>query len=131
MRQSWKNFGKELACPCCGELRMNEAFMDRIQSARDMAGIKFFVSRGGACRCGKYQEELYREGRTGRLTSRHNIEFAPNGASALDVVAPDPPSRGRIIRSCQSVGLVSFCIYLSRRFIHIDDAPDPWIEVIP
>ena len=48
----------EMACPDCGVSNISKHFMEKLQKARNIAGIPFRMSEGSACRCIKHNEEV-------------------------------------------------------------------------
>ena len=46
----------EFKCPCCGEVHMNEMFLDRLDAARKLAGVPFVITSG--YRCPKHNKEV-------------------------------------------------------------------------
>lgn len=65
-----KNFTyDELACPCCGDLLINEVFLKTLQEIRDRVGRPFFITSG--FRCDEHNEKV-----GGAITSRHLKGFA-------------------------------------------------------
>jgi len=47
---------KEFACKCCGEVKMDKEFLQRLDSARARAGIPFKINSG--YRCPKHNQEV-------------------------------------------------------------------------
>jgi len=40
---------EEFICPCCGEQRMEQEFMERLQILRELCGFPFIVTSGWRC----------------------------------------------------------------------------------
>ena len=52
-----KNFSsKEFACPCCGESKMNKAFMEKLQLFREVMDVPMKIAEGGGYRCKEYSK---------------------------------------------------------------------------
>lgn len=110
-----KNFTlDEFKCPCCGRNDMELMFLRKLDLARDLAGVPFKIT--SAFRCEKHNDNV-----GGEEDSRHLI------GEAVDIRARSQEVRGRIIKACQEVGLVSFSISKNPGFIHVDTFPTPWI----
>jgi len=55
MTQLTKNFTEaEFACPCCGEVKMNQSTLNRNQELRDRWGKPYTIAKGGGYRCPDY-----------------------------------------------------------------------------
>jgi len=53
----WENFTpEEMACKCCGQVRIDEGFMDRLQYMRENAGFQFKIN--SAYRCRKHNKRI-------------------------------------------------------------------------
>ena len=52
---------EELSCPCCGECKMDNEFMDRLQDLREACGFGFKVTSG--YRCEKHNEAVSKKSR--------------------------------------------------------------------
>lgn len=110
-----KNFTlDEFKCPCCGRNDMELMFLRKLDLARDLAGVPFKIT--SAFRCEKHNDNV-----GGEEDSRHLI------GEAVDIRARSQEARGRIIKACHEVGLVSFSISKNPGFIHVDTFPTPWI----
>ena len=50
-----KNFGTDtdpnLCCPCCGQCKIKQSHMDKLQQIRDAVGVPFGIPEGGGYRC--------------------------------------------------------------------------------
>jgi hypothetical protein len=40
---------EEFACHCCGKIAMDEAFLARLEKAREIAGVPFKITSGYRC----------------------------------------------------------------------------------
>lgn len=47
---------EEFACKCCGQIRLNQEFLNRLEDARERAGIPFVITSG--FRCEKHNKEV-------------------------------------------------------------------------
>ena len=94
----------ELQCPCCGEVKIDNAFLARLRLAREIAGVPFHISSG--YRCEKHNEEV-------GSTSRNHIE-----GKAADLVVVDGPTRGRILKGLYKAGFTRVGVHAL--FIHCD-----------
>ena len=95
-----KHFTKsELSCHCCGELNINEKFLDKLESARMIAGIPFKITSGCRCRMNNYYSG-------GGKQSKHLIDIAPDGTEAVDIAAKNDSERGIIARSLFLAGIL-------------------------
>lgn len=106
---NWPNFSSdefERACPQCKLEDMSTSFMNRLQTARDLAGIPFRIN--SAYRSVSYEK---RKGRAG--TSMHCL------GRAVDVSCKDSVSRYRIVNSALSAGFHG--IGIGSTFVHLDD----------
>ena len=105
---AWKYFTKdEMKCPCCGESKMDEHFMDILDSLRKGGGQPLKVNSG--YRCLKYDKE---------------INGAGNHAQgrAIDLECLDSPLRYDIIRVAVELGFRR--IGIARTFLHLDLCTD-------
>jgi len=96
---------KELQCPCCKELKMNEKFLEMLYAARMKAGQKFIITSG--YRCEKHNAEI------GSIYPNH-----PSG-QAVDISCTCSYYRQVIINSLIYAGFKR--IGISDKFIHVDN----------
>jgi len=97
---------KEMQCPCCGKEAMGPDFMERLQTARDIAGIPFKINSGW--RCNTHNAEV-----GGVETSSHLT------GHAADIQADTSQKRLIIIDALLRAG---FCrMGVAKTFIHVDD----------
>ena len=96
---------QEFDCPCCGANMMQQEFMDRLDKAREIAGIPFRITSGYRC-------------------PRHNAKVGgvPNSAHtkglAADIQVLESNERWKILRALLALG---FCrIGIGENFIHVD-----------
>lgn len=85
---------------------MSPSFMNRLQTARDIAGLPFCIN--SAYRSVSYEK---RKGRSGK--SMHCL------GRAVDVSCKDSVSRYRIVNSALQAGFHG--IGIGKNFIHLDD----------
>lgn len=103
----------EFACPCgCGKDDIDTGLVDKLDKARELAGVPFGVTSG--CRCNNYNQELKRRGYKVSEDSAHMTGFA------VDISATGA-NRNRIIwalcRVFERVGI-------GADFVHVDVDPD-------
>lgn len=94
------------ANPSCSLSDMDEKFMNKLEAAREIAGVPFIVS--SAYRSVAYEKK---KGRSG--TSRHTMGIA------MDIRCYDNALRFRIVNALLSVGFRR--IGIASSFIHVDD----------
>ena len=104
----------EFNCPCgspnCKGEKMNGDFLELLDEAREIAGIKFKITSG--LRCKEYNEDLLKRGYKASRTSSHL-----KGVAA-DISCKNSGDRWTIINSLLLVG---FCrLGISDTFIHVD-----------
>lgn len=112
-----KHFRKtEFACPCCGRNEMDPAFLEKLDRARDWAGVPFRIT--SAFRCPAHNAKV-----GGRPDSNHM------DGQAVDIAWTDPGMLGRIIASLHRVGIISMAVDDDRHFIHCDTWGQYWFNV--
>lgn len=97
---------KEEACRCCGCGGLVPDFRDKLNEARELAGIPFILT--SAFRCEKHNQEV-----GGSVTSPHLAGLA------VDIKCTDAWSRFKILSALLEVGFQR--IGIGRNFIHVDD----------
>ena len=97
---------KEEACRCCGQGGLIPDFRERLNKARELAGIPFILT--SAFRCEKHNQEV-----GGSVTSSHLA------GCAVDIKCTDAWSRFKILSALLDVGFQR--IGIGRNFIHVDD----------
>jgi len=107
-----RNFSlAEFVCPCCGRQNMGEAFLERLDYARDLAGVPFRITSGYRC-------------------PRHNARVGGSPSSAhlrglaADIAATDSESRAKVLFGLIKAGFRRIGIDFKRGFIHVDDDPE-------
>lgn len=98
--------------PSCSLSDMNEEFMDRLQTARTIAGCPFKLN--SAFRSVAYEKSKKRTGK-----SMHTL------GRAVDIKCVDAGSRYRIVESLIASGFNG--IGIGNTFIHVDDRPIKFI----
>ena len=96
---------EEFACPCCGENMISQSLVDRLDKARELAGVPFVINSG--YRCEKHNAEV-----GGSKTSSHLLGLA------VDIKTTNSMDRYAILRSLEQVGITRFGI--GKSFIHCD-----------
>lgn len=105
--------GKELACNCCGKIKLSQDFYERLNVARVIAGIPFVSN--SSCRCEAHNIEV-----GGVKGSSHEInEFKE--CTAIDIKCTDDSKRWIIIDALIKAGFNR--IGISKTFIHADRDP--------
>lgn len=112
----WPSFTpKEMACKCgCRMVKVEVAFMDRLQDARNRMGIPFKISSG--YRCQAHNDEVSHTGEIGPHTHGRaaDIVIAYEAAFNLVALAPELGFTG--------IGVKQFGDPASR-YVHLDDLP--------
>lgn len=100
-----KNFNiHEFDCQCCGGNQMKPDFLEKLDTARDIAGIPFKISSG--YRCPKHNKEI------GSTATNHPLGVAS------DIRCTDGLSRFKIIAALIQAGFTR--IGVAKTFIHCD-----------
>lgn len=105
----------EFKCPCCGRVHMGEGFMDRLESARRVAGVPFRINSGWRC-------ESHNKAVGGSATSSHLLGLA------ADIACADSRTRWQIVTALIGMGFKR--IGVADSFIHVDSDPAKAAEVI-
>ena len=98
---------KEFDCPDCGENKMNEEFLERLDKAREYAVAPFVISSGYRCKS-------HNEAVGGSLNSSHMKGLA------ADIVVRDSRQRYKILMGLIGTGFNRIGINSKRNFIHVD-----------
>ena len=106
---------EEFKCPCCGEVHMNQEFLDKLDKARGIADTPFIITSG--YRCEKHNAEV-----GGHKRSAHLRGYAS------DIKTIGSMDRYVILSALQKVGFNRFGI--GRDFIHVDMDPELVSDVI-
>lgn len=103
---AWKFFKRsDFACKCCGANNIQDELIDKIDDARDKAGIVFRVNSG--YRCPKHNKEV-----GGKPDSAHLKGLA------VDISIPDGFSRFSAVLGALQAGFTR--IGIAKTFIHFD-----------
>ena len=97
----------DFACKCCGKNLCSKSFMNKVDSAREEAGVPFILN--SAYRC---PEHNLSEG--GKVTSSHT-----QCACAVDIKAEDSRTRFRVTYGLIKAGFTR--IGIGRKFVHADE----------
>ena len=105
----WPNFlpnEYRLSCPCCGELYLDERYMDAVQKVRELLGKPVRLNSGHRC-------PIHNAHVGGAPLSEHKrIAFD------ISIIGQD---RGDLVRACKDAGFSSFGGY--QTFLHTDLRP--------
>lgn len=115
MKSRWPNFSEKdfkWATPTCCLSDMDEAFMNRLQTARDIAGVPFKIN--SAYRSPEWEKFKNRSGNSMHCLGR-----------AVDISCRDSKSRLEILNALLQAGFNG--IGIGRTFIHADDRYDRMI----
>ncbi len=103
-----RNFtSRELACPCCGECRMDLEFLTRLQVWRDLLGVPVSLASGYRC-------HLHNKAVGGSTRSMH-----PQGKAVDPIIIPS--LRFRMIELAHKLEFSG--IGLGKSKMHIDTSP--------
>jgi zinc D-Ala-D-Ala carboxypeptidase len=106
LEMNYKYFRKEeFACPCCGENKIKDEFVEKLDKAREIAGIPFIINSG--YRCPKHNKEI-----GGSPTSSHLKGLA------ADIKTTNSRERFKILDSLLKVGFKR--VGIGEYFIHVD-----------
>jgi hypothetical protein len=104
----WPNFTPaEIACPCCGEVYIDEEALDALQKLRNLVGGPLTITSGHRC-----------DGHNGTL------KRAAKGSVHLQLafdIALGPYSRGSLLAFAKEAGFRRFG--LMRSALHVDTHP--------
>ena len=98
----------EFECPCCGANEMKTEFVERLDRARDLAGVPFRINSGYRCR-------EHNKAVGGKPSSSHLIGWA------ADIACLTSSARLKIVRALLDVGFDR--IGVAKTFIHVDSDP--------
>lgn len=106
--------------PGSGKKNMNINFVERLDQAREMAGVSFIITSG--YRTKKYNDDLKNRGYKTSSSSEHMK------GNAADIATPTSMSRYKILKALLDVGFRR--IGIGKSFIHVDCASDKSQEVV-
>ena len=100
---------REFECKCgCGGNEMHQEVVDKLEQARQLAGVPFVINSG--YRCAKHNKKV-----GGVPGSSHTLGWA------VDIKAKDGASRYHIVSALTTVGFTR--IGIDKSFIHVDMDP--------
>jgi len=102
---------KELACHCCGRINFSEEFRDKLNQAREKAGIVFNINSG--CRCPGHNDEV-----GGNPVSSHICDDYIQ-TTAVDIQCLNSVDRFKIVNALLDSGITR--IGIAKSFVHADD----------
>jgi len=103
-----KNFKRpELQCPCCGECKMDDNFLVKLQKLRDVVGFPLIIS--SAYRCKDHNASV-----GGVTTSQHKY------GKAADIIVNHYTSKRRYFILSSAFKLKFSGIGIYKEFIHLD-----------
>lgn len=101
---------EEFTCPCCGEHKMDEEFLQVLDDIRDVANTPFIVTSGYRCEA--------HNGAVGGSPKSSHLKGV-----AVDISAETSWERYAIVHAAISNGISR--IGISDDFIHLDDDKKP------
>jgi len=110
-----KNFSRsEFACKCgCGTTKMNMPFMERLQTAREYAGIAFNISSGGRC-------VIHNKRIEGKKDSAH-LPDMDGESHAADITFKNGFQLFIIVSALLKAGFRRIGINFKYKFVHVDN----------
>ena len=98
---------KELECRCCGVCLIAEELVEKLNQAREIAGIPFIITSG--YRCAKHNEEV-----GGVAESSHTKGLA------VDIAFKNSNQCFKIVRALYDAGFRRIGINFAKSFVHCD-----------
>ena len=103
-----KNFKRsELQCPCCGECKMDENFLVKLQKLRDVVGFPLIIS--SAYRCDEHNAKV-----GGVRASQHRF------GRAADIIVNHLTSKRKYFILSSAFKLKFSGVGIYKDFIHLD-----------
>jgi uncharacterized protein YcbK (DUF882 family) len=96
---------EEFACPCCGQCDMDDIILQKLDEARDIAGVPFHINSG--YRCKEHNKSV-----GGSPTSSHLRGLA------VDIRTTSSQNRYHILDALLHVGFTRLGV--GKHFIHAD-----------
>ena len=96
---------KEFACPCCGRVEMNDAFIYKLDAVRELGDMVMIINSG--FRCPAHNKDV-----GGKINSSHLFGLA------VDVKTFSSRGRYRLMQAALSRGINR--IGIAKDFIHLD-----------
>ena len=97
---------EDFACKCCGEVHMNQDFLDQLEIARGISGVAYLIQSG--YRCPAHNKAV-------GSTSTNHIKGV-----AADIRATTGYQRGKILRGLYLAGFKRIGISFRNGFVHCD-----------
>ncbi len=111
--QLTKNFSKkELQCPCCGKIEMNNELLQKLQSLRDEVGFSLTINSG--FRCAKHNKEV-----GGSPNSQHLLGKAVD----ISIKGLNGEQRHLLLKSAFRLEFHGVGVYSN--FLHLDLRKNP------
>lgn len=105
---------KEQECKCCGTGKFAPDFLDRLNKAREIAGVPFVINSG--FRCFENNKKV-----GGTENSSHLV------GCAADISTPDNYTRFKVLYGLIQAGFTR--IGIAKNYIHCDDDPSKPMQV--
>ena len=105
----------EFACPCCGECKVSEKFLVKMDKLRSLLGKPINITSG--CRCMKYNADLRARNYPSVDGSAHTISDQQE-CEAADIECSGSRNRRDLIILTHSI---FNRVGISKSFIHVDD----------
>lgn len=106
---------EEFECSCCKEAPMDASFLQRLDKARELAGVPFVITSG--YRCLKHNEEV------GGVPSSSHVK-----GKAADIKAEGSRERFKIVDALLEAGFDR--VGIASSFIHVDNDDEKSPEVM-
>lgn len=106
----------ELACKCCGVVRLAHGFGEQLDALREAWGVSMLLT--SACRCRKHNAAV-----GGKPNSFHRFDkvssdpYYTPGTCAVDVSISDGPSAWRLAKLAMDNG---WSVGVNKTFLHLD-----------
>ena len=100
-----------LECSCGCGMKLDNCFLERVDEARELAGVPFKVNSGA--RCLDYNRTV-----GSKDTSTHVI------GKAMDIAYEDELDVARIVHALSRVGFTRIGLNSDKKFIHVDKDPE-------
>lgn len=109
---------KEIACPCCNEIRVEPGFIDAVSAIRRVMGIPFHVNN--CCRCDNYSADLKRRGYKVSPTSLHLMSNKTHGTAtcAIDISLRNF-NKHQVAHLKQILDELGWSYIITKTYIHI------------
>ena len=117
----WDHFtDEELRCRCCGEMHMDQSFMNKLVMFREQMGFPFPVT--SAFRCPKHNHEVSHSGFLGPHTTGKAVDIQVVGERAALLI------RGALNNGFMGVGIRQHGD-VHKRIVHLDMMPRPFQQI--